>query len=421
MNIIKVTEHSVIPAEQLQSAGVDLTLLPTPGEATPGNYMGLSVSGWPKPVVTAGYYIGVSWLSPGKSAVAVLPKIDGIDFMRMFLTALNNRGEDIQDKLLSIYGINFNAPGIAADGVPIEVTPMLMLHFIRLLSPIVTKGLKHNYTQIEENLHGTIKGKLLLSPHIKHNIMRGIVSDNYCRHQRYGENCIENRILRCALDVATGYLARFCSDYYHELQSEIIRTVNKFAHIENYVTRPEVTHHRVNPLFRDYARALRVARMILRRYDYDIRNVEGRPQTLTPPFWIDMPLLFELYTLSLLRRRYGSRIRYHITSRGNEIDFAKPDERLIIDAKYRQRWRDMTDHDNIRQLSGYARNISLRRKLLGYEDTRTIFPCMIAYPDADGADDFMSSPDSLLEDPHATPVDSYLNFSKLGIRLPVSR
>lgn len=244
------------------------------------------------------------------------------------------------------------------------------------------------------------------------------MTDNYCRHQQYGENCIENRILRSALDIAVGYLSRFCKNYYRELQSEIIQATRAFESVGNRVAPPEIARYKVNPLFRGYARAIRVATYILRRYGYDIRNLDSMVYASTPPFWIDMPLLFELYTLSLLRSRYGRQISYHITSRGNEIDFGKADERLIIDAKYKHRWCDNIDHTNIRQLSGYARNISLRRKLTGHDDTDTIFPCMIVYPDHNGTGTLTAAPDMLLSYSGVSTVDSYVNFSKLGIRLP---
>lgn len=418
MNIISVTEHDDLTPGQLQSSGVDLRQLPAPANARAANYLGLSVSGWPDQKVTAGYYVGVSWLIKGESALIVRPKIDGLDFTRMFLTALESREDDIQDKLTEIYGIDFNAEPVPVGGLPVDLTPMLMIHFIKLLNPIVSGGLRRNYTFEEENLHGKLKGKLLMARHIKHNVMRGVMTHNYCRHQQYGENCIENRILRIALDIAAGYLSRFCKNYHRELQSEIIRATRAFESVGNRVAPSEIARYKVNPLFRGYARAIRVATHILRRYGYDIRNLDSKVYTSTPPFWIDMPLLFELYTLSLLRSRYGRLISYHITSRGNEIDFGKADERLIIDAKYKHRWCDNIDHSNIRQLSGYARNISLRRKLTGYDDTDTIFPCMIVYPDHSGAETLTAAPDKLLSYNGIATVDSYVNFSKLGIRLP---
>ena len=115
-----------------------------------------------------------------------------------------------------------------------------------------------------------------------------------------------------------------------------------------------------------------------------------------PPFWINMPLLFELYVLQLLKRKYGDVIAYHITSRGNEIDYGKRDEKIIIDAKYIPAWSTSVDHDNVRQLSGYARNISIRYKLIGQIDTTTILPCIIIYPDIDNG--LLYLPDNPVED-----------------------
>ncbi|MCR5679126.1 MAG: hypothetical protein K6G08_02805 [Prevotella sp.] len=117
----------------------------------------------------------------------------------------------------------------------------------------------------------------------------------------------------------------------------------------------------------------------------------------------------------MLTERYGRGVRYHIATRGNEIDFGKPDEKMIIDTKYIYHWGDMVNHDHIRQLSGYARNKQIHRKLLGGLYENEVLPCMIIYPSADGIDRFTHQ--HLLDEP-CREIDTYLKFYKLGIRLP---
>ena len=137
------------------------------------------------------------------------------------------------------------------------------------------------------------------------------------------------------------------------------------------------------------------------------------------PFWIDMGLLFETYVLGLLTEKYKSQIKYHITSYGNEIDFGKPNEKMIIDTKYIYHWENKVNHDNIRQLSGYARNKQIRKKLMGQEyNEKEILPCMIIHPSADGIECFTQ--EELMSEPYKE-IETYLKFYKLGIRLPEIR
>ena len=89
---------------------------------------------------------------------------------------------------------------------------------------------------------------------------------------------------------------------------------------------------------------------------------------------------------------------------------------MIIDTKYIYHWNDKVNHDNIRQISGYARNKQIRRKLLGYINESDILPCMIIYPSVGGIENFSQG---LIFDEPVNEIESYLNFYKLGIKLPV--
>ena len=46
------------------------------------------------------------------------------------------------------------------------------IQFLNLLKSIVRKGLKKSYYKVQENLNNKVKGKILVSTHIKQNIFK---------------------------------------------------------------------------------------------------------------------------------------------------------------------------------------------------------------------------------------------------------
>lgn len=186
----------------------------------------------------------------------------------------------------------------------------------------------------------------------------------------------------------------------------------------------------VHPMYKDHRAIMPLAKMIIRKQGYCVGeeyDEETNRKQKFPPFIINMPILFERYVYSLLVERYGDRnIGYQVASLGNIVDFMKLDEHMILDTKYKPQWEDGVDHENVRQLSGYARHLRLRDKL-GVKDCEFICPCVIIYPDAQGIQDFKDAPDMLLDEDgtmgysEMSPITQYLKFSKLAIQLPVRK
>ena len=111
----------------------------------------------------------------------------------------DNDCRDVSSKLGRIYSIDFNAVPIKIDTAQSILTPMLVVHFLKLTEQIVKKGLKFNYIQREENLCSKIKGKVLLSQTLKRNYSTGRSDRTMCRYQDYSIDCIENKILKKTL------------------------------------------------------------------------------------------------------------------------------------------------------------------------------------------------------------------------------
>ena len=130
-----------------------------------------------------------------------------------------------------------------------------------------------------------------------------------------------------------------------------------------------------------------------------------------------MPVLFERYVYALLDEAYDKSILYQIGTRADRPDFLKPDEHLIIDAKYITGWKDNINTDNVRQLSGYARSIGIRHRL-HISDENAVCPCLIIYPDVNGITSF-SPVSAMNSNNNIHPIDGYIQFFKVGVSLPV--
>ena len=423
IHILSIEEHRPLTDSPLYNEIFDnkKTLLEKFSDATNAKgdkLLGCYVEGWPTPVPKASYYVGFTWIEEEQVALHVCPKIKDLDFLGMFMACLKCRDNEVQDKIMQIYGIDFKKPPIEANGVHTEITPFIIFHFLTLLEPIIKRGLKHNYVFEEDNLQSKLKGKLLFQLHFNKNVINHRLDKNFCRFQEYSVDCIENRILKKALLFAEAYIQRYKLKTTNNIEQNIHLAKCLFAKVSDVCSVVEIERFRVNPLFTEYGRAIKVAKLLLRYFSYDVHRIENRPNMILP-FWLDMGLLFETYVLGLLTEKYKSQIKYHITSYGNEIDFGKPNEKMIIDTKYIYHWENKVNHDNIRQLSGYARNKQIRKKLMGQEyNEKEILPCMIIHPSADGIECFTQ--EELMSEPYKE-IETYLKFYKLGIRLPEIR
>lgn len=149
-----------------------------------------------------------------------------------------------------------------------------------------------------------------------------------------------------------------------------------------------------------------------------------------------MPVLFERYVYCLLAERYGTRLIGYQEGCGDSImDFTKKDEHMVLDTKYITSWNDHTEHDNARQLSGYARRTALRSKYLFPPSSEgpgkvlptddVLCPCVVIYPSAEGLATLRDLPDRWLNAdgtptfPALQQVKEYQKFYKLPILLPV--
>ena len=89
-----------------------------------------------------------------------------------------------------------------------------------------------------------------------------------------------------------------------------------------------------------------------------------------------------------------------------------------MDAKYVPDWDMEVNTEHIGQLARYARAPGIRRKLLGTDDDTIICNCLLLYPSIQGITSFEK--ENILREENVKDM-GYLQFYKLGIKLPVSK
>ena len=335
----------------------------------------------------AGYYVGILWLIKQQKYVYIAPKMnyreDGveIDFLKMLLDIYT---ADIEVKhtqdLIKIY---WKEPQITIEQQKDFLTPFLIVQFLQLLKHIVRKGLKKSYYKEEENLCSRIKGKIQIGKHLKQNIFKNKRTSHVCQYQVFGVNSIENRFLKKVLQFVISFknthstlfagneatideLIAYCTPHFELISEEF-----------NVESLKNIT---INPFFKEYKEAIEIGKHILKRFSYNITETTQQKVAI-PPFWIDMPKLFELYVYKKLQEQFGREaVTYHLTADYTELDFLlnTPDYKMVIDAKYKTIYEDSRAIDDIRQVSGYARLKVVYNKLKIEEDR--LIDCLIIYP-----------------------------------------
>ncbi len=373
----------------------------------------LGISNW-----IASYYIGAAWLVSDELAVVVTPKVPDIDFIQMFLSALEIDTQKESNYFAQCYGIQFDEPQIETHEELNQLTPLLVLHFISLLERLLKHGLKKDYLLHEENLKAKVKGRILFGKHLKTNVFQQCSDRMYCQYQEYTDDIPENRLLKKALLFSERILDRCDSlkrqSQYPDLQLRLNRLKASFSHISDDIEPYQVQKLSSNKLFKGYKEAIRVAKMILRRFDYSIREASSE-QHSTPPFWIDMTRLYEMWVLHRLQKLGINPIMFQEAGfYGRQVaDFVIREENLILDAKYKPKYvEDWVDIDDIRELSGNARDDRLLPNLPEDYSPR----CIFLYP---GNTDELKPESDILFEQQGQKIPHYRNFYKISVPLPL--
>lgn len=367
------------------------------------------------------FFIGADWLVKNDLAIYVAPKVDvdnqQIDYLQILYSCLSR--SDIAKYTDQLYEIKTDQKYIEIEQEQDLLTPLLVLQFLQLLKDIVRKGLKRSYYSVEHNLNGRIKGKVKVAQNIKRNLINNKKTSTICQYDVFGYDSIENRVLKHTLKFIQRYLAQ-TSTLSQYTQPLVNYSQPAFVNVSDDVDLTQLKSIKHNAFYKEYKEAIKISKLILKRFGYNIKNAKAQPtgKTSVPPFWIDMSKLFEFYTLGLLKDRYGAKLIFQAQGTYGQPDYLLADEtnKLILDAKYRPIYQGKGYHiDDVRQLSGYARDAKLLSEL-GYvseaEQDSAVVGCVLIYTDQKAE---MILPVDLT----LNKVDGFTRFYKVPVAMPM--
>jgi len=192
-----------------------------------------------------------------------------------------------------------------------------------------------------------------------------------------------------------------------------------FENITDEVNSQELKHFKNNPFFKEYNDAIRIGQQILKRFSYNITKTTDE-NISTPPFWIDMPKMFELYVYAKFiednRNLDSTDFNYQFATHGNSLDFliCNGDNKIVVDTKYKLKYNYSHIHEDIRQVAGYARLKKVVNKL-GHNNKNEEIPCLIVYPHHVLGENSLTVNSLIREN---REINAYHKVYKLGVKLP---
>lgn len=412
--VFYLQEHGFFePGHMPYIVSLNLDFKETDYEGEP-KYLGIT------PDMRASYYIGADWLTEEK-AVVVTPKMPDIDYVRMFMAAL--RFAPSASYFSKFYGINSSGKKIESEKLDGILTPLILIHFLSAVNKLLEKGLKKGYVSREENLQTKIKGKVMMSKQYSKNIANHRPDRIMCCCQEYSADIPENRLIKKALLFAkrTIYMmpALQCHKIFHDINHMLLASLAAFDGVSDDIETSSVRTVQKNKLYGDYGTAIKLAKQLLKRYDYSIDHIEAE-KNLVPPFWIDMARLYEVYVYGLLQKAYPGNIKFQVKGHyQTAVDFLKMDEELIMDTKYKPHYDTSNSRviDDIREISGYARDEYILSEL-GISDQDKVPNCIIIYPKMEDCCTITAFQEGKPLLPNATHFESFRKFHKICVPVP---
>lgn len=366
------------------------------------------------------YFVGADWLIRGKVAIFLESKLNEnreIDLVGMLLSSLEDY-ENI-DHLDKLFHVDYDQEWIDITGRKDLLSPFLIIQFLKLTQKIVRKGLKKSYYHVVENLNSRIKGKILVGQQIKHNLSRDKPTMTMCSYQLYGIDTTENQFLKLVLQFVSSYMDQKKAIFTKEQATQLRSILNFCLPAFELVSVMDNKHQNIiskpNIFYNEYIKAIEIGKYILKRYSFNISKT-NQTQTTTPPFWIDMSKLFELFVFGKLKKVFPmpGDVTYHDTFLGGketDILIRTHDYECVIDCKYKPQYGYSTPSlDDKRQLAGYTRLKSVYNRLSIPHDQ--LIRGVIIYPCQNSQE--LIRKDCLF----ATGIDEYVSFYIFGIKLP---
>lgn len=256
---------------------------------------------------------------------------------------------------------------------------------------------------------------------VKKNHTKSKMHFNYCKYQEFGYNSIENRLLKRTLEFAKAVISNHKSLSSASTRHLINYISPAFSNVSPEISLREVTNLKNNPFFKEYKSAVQISKIILKRFSYNISQVSDRKYK-TPPFWIDMTKLFELYLFKKLKEVYPKRneVIYHKKLHSLEPDILLNSScgnyKVVIDAKYKPRYEEgVVSHKDAAQVSGYSRLKSVRKEL-NINDNDFLVDTLIIFTSNDSKNKNIIKENLLLQEDNR-----YTKLYKYSIEIPKIR
>lgn len=382
----------------------------------------------------ANYYVGTCSLTE-KLALTVLPKID-VDFVELFWEALNVNDKNAGEYFSFYYGFDFEKPAVPNTTLQTVLSPLLVVHYVATLENLLKLGLKKGYVTKEENLKSKVRGRIKILQNERKNLVLGRGDRVYCKFQEYTCDIAENRLLKRALLFAKKMLQKSntCDKQFDLLIQKINKCNSSFENVSDQVSLSEIRSIKQNKLYRDYGIAINIAKLILKRFDNSLSKIDGQEKSV-PQFWLDMPRVYEMFVYSKLKKIFGESVQFQVAgSHKTKADFIETSEKLILDAKYKPHYENGNGGimDDIREISGYARDEILLKKLnidTSCENAE-VPACVIIYPVMQYFDDEKSentkavnyselSKENFIE--KCEKITDFYKFYKVAFELPIQQ
>lgn len=376
-----------------------------------------------KYLASSNYFVGVDWLEQNKIALYVESKMNAteteIDFLKMLMDSFCYV-ENLEN-VEGLFHIEYEKPWINIHQKQDILSPILIVQFLHLLKKIVQKGLKKSYYKITETLDSRVKGKILVTQQLKLNLAKNKLTKTICSYQEFGINTAENQLLKQVLS--------FVSSYIHQkkgafgtvqigLQNIIGYCLPAFENVGVIKNNHQKVYSSKNPFYKEYEQAIKIGEYILKRFSFNISKTSENNIT-TPPFWIDMSKLFELYVFGKLKEVFKEpqAITYHDKYLGGkETDILVKVEgyKCVVECKYKPRYENGTiDLGDKRQLAAYVRMKSVYNRL-GVSDDKLI-PGVFIFSHQNCRSEISASQLFHFDN----RIKEYIHFYKFGIKLPV--
>lgn len=235
--------------------------------------------------------------------------------------------------------------------------------YLSELSGLIKQGLIKQYRKESSNLN-SLKGKLLFSKNINHNIVHQ--ERFYTEHQVYDKDHSLHQILNAALKVVEEFTR---GTYLYDSCKRIQLDFPEVSDIR--VTKKLLDGFKLNRKTIAYQKAFDIARLILLNYSPDISS--GREKMLALLF--DMNKLWEEYVVVKLREvmpddysiiAQDSKAFWGYNSLQPDIVIKNSKETFIIDTKWKRPGTSSASVQDLRQMYTYNRFWSAAKAILLY-------------------------------------------------------